>query len=118
MLDFLYFAQDSCAIGVIVCIPILQVLPIRYHTDGFAGWAIKFGFVLWGRKPLAFNVGLYPKVGEEEKEEDAVHPDKVDPKRNLVVTLLHEIVLTDVDGDQDKLGLQNNEEQIVIIEKL
>lgn len=107
-LDFFYFAQEDFAVGVVVCIPILQVFPVGHHSDRFTGWAVLFCPLLCGREPLASYVGLYPKVGEEEEEEDAVHPNEVDPKGNLVVTLFHEVVLADVNGDQNKLRLSNN----------
>lgn len=84
---------------MVVRVPILQVFPIGHHGDGFAGGAVLFWLVPYGGEPLALHVGLYPKVGEEEEEEDAIHPNEVDPKGNLVVTLFHEVVLADVDGD-------------------
>ena len=104
-LDFLYFAQEDFAVGVVERIPILQVFAIRHHGDRFTSWAIQFWLVVCDRKPFALYVGLHPKVGEEEEEEDTIHPDQVDPKGNLVVTSLHEVVLADVNGDQNKLRL-------------
>lgn len=106
ILDLFHFAHESLAVEVVVGMPVLHVFSIGHHGDGVAGRTVH----LWllggcGRQPLALDVGLYPEVGEEEEEEDTVHPDKVDPKGNLVVTLFHEVVLADVDGDQDKLRL-------------
>ncbi len=83
---------------MVVCVPILQVLPIGHHSDRFAGRAVQFRLAVCDREPLTLYVGLYPKIGEEEEEEDAVHPNEVDPKGNLEVTFLHEVVLADVDG--------------------
>lgn len=85
---------------------VLQVFAVGHHVDGLAGRAVR----LWllggrGRQPLALDVGLYPEVGEEQEEEDTVDPNEVDPHGHLVVTLVHEVVLADVNGDQDKLRL-------------
>lgn len=88
-----------------VCVPVLQVLSIGHHADVLAGQAVLLGPLCHGREPLALDVGLYPKVGEEEEEEDAVYPNEVDPEGNLVVTLFHEVVLADVNGDYNKLRL-------------
>lgn len=104
-LDFFHFAQQHFAVGVVVCIPVFQVLPIGHHADVHASWAVLLGPLRHGWEPLALDVGLYPKVGEEEEEEDAVYPNEVDPEGNLVVTLLHEVVLADVNGDYNKLRL-------------
>lgn len=95
---------------MVVGVPVPQVFPIGHHGDGFAGWAIHFRPVRRCRRrrrrqPLALDVGLYPEVGEEEEEEDAVHPNEVDPNGKLVVTLFHEVVLADVKGDQNELRL-------------
>lgn len=64
MLDFFYFAQYSFAVGVVVCIPILQMFPIGHHSDRLTGGTIQFWPLLCGRETLASYVGLYPKVGE------------------------------------------------------
>lgn len=103
-LDFLYFAQEDFPVGVVVGIPVLMVFAIGHHGDGSADWAVLIGLV-WAGKSFALDVGLHPEVGEEEEEEDAVHPDQVNPQGDLIVTLFHEVVLTDVNGDQDKLCL-------------
>lgn len=63
-------------------------------------------------QPLAPDVGLDPEVGEEHKEEGTVDPDEVDKERDLVVTLLHEVVLGDVNGHQYKLDLVWREVQV------
>lgn len=98
-LNFFHFAQHHFAIGMVVYVSILHVLPVGHHADVLAGWAVLPGLLPCGGKPLALDVGLYPKVGEEEEEEDAVHPNEVDPEGNLVVTLFHEVVLANVNGD-------------------
>lgn len=109
MLDLFYFAHESLAVEVVVCMPVLQVFTIGHHGAGFAGWTVHLRLLGGcGRQPLALDVSLYPEVGEEEEEEDTVHPNEVDPNGNLVVTLFHEVVLADVNGDQDKLCLQKN----------
>lgn len=74
--------------------------------------------MIYGREPVALYVGLHPKIGEEEEEEKAVHPDQVDPQGDLVVTLLHEIVLADVDGDQDKLRLKQEGKQPLAVKTI
>lgn len=56
-------------------------------------------------QPLAFHVGLIPEVGEEDKEEGAVHPDEVEDHRNLVITAGHEVILCSMKGHQHKLHL-------------
>lgn len=48
---------------------------------------------------------MIPEIGEEHKEDGAVHPDKVDDDWVLVVTAGHEVVLGDVQRDQDELDL-------------
>lgn len=90
-----------------MCISIIQVFAIGHHSDVFTDWAVLFRAFI-RRKPFALYVGLHPEVGEEDEEQDAVHPDQVDPHRNLVVTFLHEVVLADVNGDHDELHLWNN----------
>lgn len=57
-------------------------------------------------QPLAFGVGVIPEIGEEHKEDRAVHPDEVDDDRVLVVTTGHEVVLGDVQRNQNKLDLE------------
>lgn len=104
-LDFLYFAQEDFAIGVVVRIPVLHVIPVGHQSDRFAGRAVLLWLVLCGREPLALYVGLYPKVREEAEEEHAIHPNEVDPNGNLVVALFHEVVLADVNRDQNELCL-------------
>lgn len=47
-------------------------------------------------QPFAFGVGMIPEIGEEHKEDGAVHPDEVDDDWVLVVTGGHEVVLRDV----------------------
>lgn len=91
---------------MVVCVPVLHVLPIGHHADVLASRAVLPESLPCGREPLALDVGLYPKVGEEEEEEDAVHPNEVDPEGNLVVALFHEVVLANVNGDHNKLGLK------------
>lgn len=97
---------------MVVCVPVLHVLPIGHH----AGRAVLLGLPRHGREPLTLDVGLYPKVGEEEKEEDTVHPNEVDPEGNLVVTLFHEVVLADVNRDYNKLRLKK-EESVGMLQK-
>lgn len=98
-LNFFHFAQHHFAVSMLVCVPVLHVLPIGHHTDVLAGQAVLPESLPCGGEPLALHVGLYPKVGEEEEEEDAVHPNEMDPEGNLVVTLFHEVVLANVNGD-------------------
>lgn len=45
------------------------------------------------RQPLTLHVSLDPEVGEENKEESSVHPDKVDDCGELVVATVHEVIL-------------------------
>lgn len=105
-LNLFHFAQHHFAVSVVVCVPVLHVLPVGHHADVLASRAVLPESLPCGREPLALDVGLYPKVGEEEEEEDAVHPNEVDPEGNLVVALFHEVVLADVNGDHNKLGLK------------
>lgn len=111
-LDFFHLGQHNFTVGMVVCVPVLQVLPIGHH----AGRAVLLGPLCRGREPLALDVGLYPKVGEEEKEEDTVDPNEVDPEANLVVTLFHEVVLADVNRDYNKLCLKE-EESVGMLQK-
>lgn len=104
-LDFLHFAQRDFTIRVMVHPPILQVFAIGHYSHVFTGWAILVSLFRCYRKPVTPDVGLYPKVGEEDEEENAIHPDNMDPQGNLVITLFHEVVLADVDRDQNKLRL-------------
>lgn len=106
-LNFLYFSHNSFSISVTVPVPVLQVFPIGCHSDRLIDRAVLFWLGVWGREPLSLYVGLNPEVGEEEEEEHAIHPNEVDPEGNLVVALLHEVVLGDVNGHQNKLRLQN-----------
>lgn len=108
-LDFFHFAQQDFAIGMVVCIPVLYVHAIGHHADVLAGWAVLLDLFRRGREPLALDVGLYPKVGEEEEEEDTIDPNEVDPEGNLIVTLFHEVVLADVNGDYNKLRLKQEQ---------
>lgn len=85
--------------------PVFMVFTVGHDGDVFTGEPVLFGLVVYGREPGALYVGLHPKVGEEEEKEEAVHPDQMYPYGHLIVTLLHEIVLADVDGDQNKLCL-------------
>lgn len=59
-------------------------------------------------QPLALDVGLVPEVGEEDEEEGAVHPDKVDDHRHLVITARHEVILCSMKGHQHKLHLEKD----------
>lgn len=90
---------------------ILSVFTVDHHRVGFARQAILFRLVWHDGKSVAMYVGLHPKVGEQEEEERSIHPDKVDPHGDLIVTLFHEVVLADVNGNQDKLRLQNKREK-------
>lgn len=74
------------------------------------GFAIQFLGVFG--EPLALGVGLVPEVGEEHKEESAVHPDEVDDDGDLVVAALHEVILGSVQRHQHKLDLVKREEMI------
>lgn len=87
-------------------VPILAAFPVGHHSLGVTDGAILRCLVLNYGKPVALYVGLHPKVGKEEEEEDSINPDKVDPQGNLVVTILHEVVLADVNGHQNELYLQ------------
>lgn len=93
-----------------MCHPILQVLAICHYSNIIADEAVLFWFVHCDRRPVPLDVGLYPKMGEEEEEEGTVDPDEVDPQGNLVITLFHEVVLADVNRDQNKLGLYREKE--------
>ena len=90
--------------------PILPLFTISHHREGFTRQAVLFGPVSCNGKSVAIYVGLHPKVGEEKEEEHPIHPDEMDPHGDLIVTLFHEVVLADVNGDQDKLCLQNKRE--------
>lgn len=86
-------------------IPILGVFPVGHHSVGVTDGAVLLRLVLHDGEPVALDVGLHPKVGEEEEEEDSVNPDEVNPQGNLVVALLHEVVLADMNGNQNELRL-------------
>lgn len=96
---------------MVMHIPIFQAFAVGHHSDGLAGRAIVFGLVVCEREPVASDVGLHPEVGKEDEEEDAVHPDEVDPQGNLVVALLHEVILADVNGDENELDLWRREKK-------
>lgn len=104
-LYFLHFPNDASTIGVMGSIPILGVLPVGHHSVGVTDGAVLLRLVLHDGEPVALDVGLHPKVGEEEEEEDSVNPDEVNPQGNLVVALLHEVVLADMNGNQNELRL-------------
>ena len=55
---------------------------------------------------------MIPEIGEEHKEDGAIHPDEVNNERVLVVTAGHEVVLGDVQRDQDKLDLGGREARV------
>lgn len=107
-LNFLHFPHDYVTIFIWVSMTVCMVFAI--HCNVSIGGAILVWLIVCNRKPVALNVSLHPEVGEEEEEEDAIHPDQMDPEWHLVVALLHEIILADVNGDQNKLGLENKME--------
>ena len=88
----------ACAVGDTIAGNILCVLAIAGHSRSI-GLAIVtlFAVQLW--QPFAFNVGLVPEVGEQNKEEGAVHPNEVDEQRDLIVTALHKVILRDMEGN-------------------
>jgi hypothetical protein len=45
---------------------------------------------------LALGVGVIPEIGEQHKEDGAIHPDEVDNDWVLVATAGHEVVLGDM----------------------
>lgn len=47
-------------------------------------------------QPLSLSVRVIPEIGEEHKEDGAIHPDEVDNDGILVVAAGHEVVLADV----------------------
>lgn len=86
--------------------PIHLLLAIGNVHDTTVGEAVLLGFAFFRyRQPFAPHIGLHPEVGEQDKEECAVDPDEMDEERYLVVTLLHEVVLGDVERNKYKLGL-------------
>lgn len=60
------------------------------------------------RQPLAFGVGVVPKVEEEEQENQAVQANDVDKDGELVGAVLHEEILGDVACHHYKLDLGSN----------
>lgn len=112
ILGFLHLAHVSAAIlivsravggdggNVVDAVAVLMVFPI-----GVYGCAIWTPFnVLFGQS-LTLHVSLDPKVGEEHEEEGSIHPDEVDDQRVLIVTPVHEVILSNVERYQDKLNL-------------
>lgn len=93
---------QSGAVGgaVVDALAILVVLPV-----GVDGRAVLTLFNVLLGQPLTLHVRLDPEVGEEHKEEGSVHPDKVDYGGELVVTAVHEVILSSVEWNQDKLDL-------------
>lgn len=86
--------MGSGAVGgaVVDAVAVLVVLPI-----GVGGRAVLTLFNVLLRQPLTLHVRLDPEVGEEHKEEGSVHPDKVDDRGELVVTAVHEVILSGVE---------------------
>lgn len=56
-------------------------------------------------QPLTLHISLDPEIGEKHKEEGSIHPDEVDDQGELVVTAVHEVILSSVKRHQDKLDL-------------
>lgn len=54
-------------------------------------------------QPLSLGVGLVPEVGKKDKKECSVHPHEVDEDGELVITVIHEVVLVDVERDNNEL---------------
>lgn len=79
------------------------------HHNVSVGGAVLVRLVVCNWKTVALYVSLHPEVGEEEEEEDPVHPDQMDPQWHLIVALLHEVILANVNRDQNKLGLESKE---------
>lgn len=57
------------------------------------------------RKPLALGVCVIPEVEEQGEKDQTVKGDDVDEDGVLIGAILHEEVLTNVSGDDDKLRL-------------
>lgn len=93
-LGLLHLGHMGAAVGraVVDAVAILVVLPV-----GVDGCAVQTLFNVLLGQPLTLHVRLDPEVGEEHKEEGSVHPDKVDYRGELVVTAVHEVILSSVE---------------------
>lgn len=87
-----------------ITVTFLVVLAIGDH-GGPIGLAVEARLGVLLGQPLSLHVCLVPEVGEEHKEEGAIHPDEVDEQGDLVVTALHEVILGGVKGHHHKLNL-------------
>lgn len=96
----------GCAVGgsVVDAVAVLVVFAVGVH-----GCAVLTRPDVLFRQPLTLHIRLNPEVGEEDKEEGSVHPDKVDDNGELVVTTVHEVILSSMKRYQDKLGLLDTE---------
>lgn len=105
-LYLLYFPVHTKPVSVVHG-PVLQVCAVRqYGLLCAVSVAVLLGFVyLADGESLALDVSLDPEVGEEDEEEHAIDPDKVDEYGHLVFTVFHEVILRDVDRHYDKLNL-------------
>lgn len=56
-------------------------------------------------KPLALGVRVIPEVEEQGEKEQAIKGNNVYEDGELIGAILHEEVLTNVNGDDDKLRL-------------
>lgn len=65
-------------------------------------------------KPLALCVGVVPEVEEEKQENQAIQRDDVDKDGELVWAVLHEEILADVAGNNDKLDLGRDKKEGVV----
>lgn len=111
ILGLLHLARMGTAIFVVtgtvagaIAGTVLMVFTIG-DQGGPIGLAIEAGLGILLGQPLALYVSLVPEVGEEHKEEGAIHPDEVDEQGDLVVTALHEVILGGVKGHHHKLNL-------------
>lgn len=86
--------------AVLVVFAVLVTCSVFVHSCAVLRLA---GGLLW--QALTLHVSLDPEVGEEHKEEGSIHPDKVEDDGELVVTAVHEVILSGMDGHQDKLDL-------------
>lgn len=86
-----------------ITVTFLVVLAIGDH-GGPIGLAVEARLGVLLGQPLSLHVCLVPEVGEEHKEEGAIHPDEVDEQGYLVVTAVHEVILGDVEGHHHKLN--------------
>lgn len=77
--------------AVVDAVAVLVVFPV-----GVDRRAVLTLFNILLRQPLTLHVSLDPEVGEENKEESSVHPDKVDDCGELVVATVHEVILGSV----------------------